>query len=131
VGLVPPPTIESFYKFCGDRKLMAAKCLRCKKVFVPPRSACIHCGSQTLEWAEISGKGRLVTYTVIHIAPAQFQSQAPYAIGIVEFSEGTRLPGMIRGVKLEDVKIGMELRTDFETSAGAEWPEWPRYFFTA
>jgi uncharacterized OB-fold protein len=129
MALTPPATIESFYKFCAEKKLMGVRCSRCKKVTAPPRSVCFHCGSSELFWTELPGRGRLVTYTVIHLPPAQFQALAPYAIGIVELTDGVRLPGMIRNVKFENLKIGMELRTDFETTIPQEWPQWPRYFF--
>jgi len=127
--LTPPSTIETFYKFCAEKKLMGLRCNRCKKVTVPPRSLCSHCGSSDLACAELSGKGRLVTYTVIHIASPQFQAFAPYAVGIVEFSEGAQLPGMIRNVRFEDLRVGMDLSVGFETTIPAQWPQWPRYFF--
>jgi len=121
--------METFYKFCSERKLMGLRCNRCRKITAPPRSLCSHCGNSDLVWTELSGKGRLVTYTVIHIAPVQFQAFAPYAIGIVELGDGVRLPGMIRDVRFENLKVGMELLVDFETTIPSEWPQWPRYFF--
>ena len=131
MAATPAPTIENFYKFCAEKKLMGVTCAGCKKVIVPPRSLCPHCGSSKMNWTELPSKGKLVTYTVIHVSPAQFQELSPYAVGIVEFGDGVRLPGMIRNVKLEDLKIGMELQTDFETTVPSEWPRWPRYFFRA
>ena len=127
--LDPPPTIESFYKFCTEKKLMGVRCAKCEKITVPPRAICAHCGNTNLGWIELPSRGRLVTYTVIHVAPPQFEALAPYAIGIVELAEGARLPGMVKNVNLESLKIGMELQTDFETSTSNEWPQWPRYFF--
>ena len=127
--LSPPPTIESFYKFCAEKKLMGLKCGRCRKITVPPRSSCAFCGNSDLDWTELPNSGRLVTFTVIHIPPAQFQAFAPYPIGIVELADGVRLPGMIRNVNPENVKIGMELQVDFDTTIPSEWPHWPRYFF--
>jgi len=129
ITLTPPPTIESFYKFCVQKKLMGLRCGRCKKVTAPPRSVCAHCASSDLSWTELPSGGRLVTYTVIHLPPAHFQGVAPYAIGIVEFGEGVRLPGMIKNVKFENMRIGMKLQTDFETTVPNDWPQWPRYFF--
>lgn len=129
MATAPPPTIESFYRFCAERKLMGVTCTRCKKVTVPPRSLCPHCGNSDMNWTELPRRGRLVTYTVIHVPPAQFQELAPYAVGIVEFAEGARLPGMIRNVKPGNLKIGMELQTEFEATVPSEWPKWPRYFF--
>jgi uncharacterized OB-fold protein len=71
-----------------------------------------------------------MTYTVIHFPPTQFLALAPYAVGIVKLSEGTQMPGMIRNVKLEALRIGMSLKVDFETAILKEWPRWTRYFFT-
>lgn len=96
---------------------------------VPPRSACAFCGSTNLVWAELSGKGRLISYTVLHFAPAQFQNLAPYAVGIVEFAEGVRLMGMVRNAAFESLKVGMDLQVDFDTAVSKDWPQWPRYFF--
>jgi len=124
-----PFTIESFYKFCAEKKLMGVKCTRCKKITVPPRTVCPHCGNTDQIWTELPNRGRLVTYTVIHVPPPQFEALAPYAICIVELTDGVRLPGMVKNVKLENLKIGMELKTEFETSTSNEWPQWPRYFF--
>jgi uncharacterized OB-fold protein len=131
LATTPPPTIENFYRFCAERKLMGVTCAGCKKVIVPPRSRCPHCGNSDMKWTELPNRGRLVTYTMIHVSPAQFQDLAPYPVGIVEFAEGVRLPGMIRNVKLENLKIGMELQTEFEANVPSEWPQWPRYFFRA
>jgi uncharacterized OB-fold protein len=77
----------------------------------------------------MKGRGKLLTYTVIHFPPSQFQALAPYAVGILQFEEGPRLPGMIKNVKLEDLRIGIELAIGFEATSPKEWPKWPRYFF--
>ena len=71
-----------------------------------------------------------MTYTIIHFPPSQFQAIAPYAVGIVKLSEGVQMPGMVRNVKPEDLRVGMNLKVDFETAIPKEWPRWTRYFFT-
>ena len=109
---------------------MAGKCLRCGKIHLPPRPLCDNCFSQDFEWVEAAGKGRLLTYTVIHIAPPQFQALAPYAVGIVQLENGLRLPGMIQGVTPEKLKVGLPLKIDFGVCNTAQpWPQWPRYCF--
>jgi uncharacterized OB-fold protein len=125
-----PFTIEQFYKFLANGKLMAGKCQRCGKIHLPPRPLCDNCFSQKFMWTEVSGKGKLVTYTVIYIAPQQFQALAPYAVGIVQLENGLKIPGMISGVASEQLKIGMDLTIDFGTcSTKQAWPQWPRYCF--
>jgi uncharacterized OB-fold protein len=125
-----PFTIEQFYKFMSQKKLMAGRCLKCGKIHLPPRLLCDNCYGQQFEWMQISGKGKLVTYTVIHVAPQQFQALTPYAVGIVQLENGLRIPGMIPGLTQEQLKIGMELTLDFGTcSTSQAWPQWQRYCF--
>jgi uncharacterized OB-fold protein len=125
-----PFTIEQFYKFLAQSKLMAGKCTKCGKIHLPPRPMCDDFFGTEFTWTEISGKGKLLTYTVIHVAPPQFQALAPYAVGIVQLDSGLKLPGMISGVPHEQIKVGMELAIDFKAcSAGQTWPQWQRYCF--
>ncbi len=124
-----PFTIESFYKFVSERKLMAAKCSKCGTLLLPPRPVCTKCLSTDFKWVELKGKGKLLSYTVIHVSPKQFQSMAPYTVGIVELEDGPHLPGMVRDVEPEKIRVGMDLIVDFYPSIPSEWPLWPRYFF--
>jgi uncharacterized OB-fold protein len=125
-----PFTIEQFYKNMLQGKLLGAKCKKCGKVHLPPRPLCSDCFSKEFEWIELPQKGTLLTYTVIHIAPPQFQGMAPYAVGIVQLESGVNIPGMIRGIAIEQIKIGMPLTLDFGTCATTQpWPQWPRYYF--
>jgi uncharacterized OB-fold protein len=123
------PIIENFYRFCAEGKLMAVKCKQCGSLICPPRNICPSCYGTESEWTELKGRGELMTYTVIHFPPGQFQALAPYAVGILKLDEGPKLPGMIKHVRLEDLRIGMRLLVDFEATLPREWPKWPRYFF--
>ena len=126
-----PFTIEQFYRNVNQGKLLGGKCTKCGKVHLPPRPVCDDCYSKVFEWTEIPSTGRLMTYTIIHIAPTQFQSMAPYAVGIVQLANDLKVPGMIKGVALEHIKIGMQLMMDFGKCPEAQpWPQWPRYCFT-
>jgi len=82
------------------------------------------------EWKEISQTGNLLTYTIIYVAPTQFQSISPYPVGIIQLEDGLKLPGMIKATALDQIKIGMQLKIEFEAcQAGGQWPQWPRYHF--
>jgi len=124
-----PFTIEQFYKYVNQGKLMGGKCKKCGKIHLPPRPLCDKCFSKEFEWVEVPQRGKLLTYTIIHVAPPQFQSMAPYAVGIIQLENGLKIPGMIREVAPEQIKIGMELIIASETSTATQWPQWPRYYF--
>ena len=125
-----PFTIEQFYKFIAEGKLMAGKCLKCGKIHLPPRPLCDNCYNQTFTWTPMPNKGKLLTYTVIHVAPQQFQDDAPYAVGIIQLENGAKLPGKIVNVPDDQLKIDMTLTIDFKTCSNTQtWPQWPRYCF--
>jgi len=121
-------TLESFYKFCAHKKLMGARCKSCRAILAPPRALCPRCGSTDMQWTELKGTGKLLTYSVVHVAPSAFQSFVPYAVGIVLLTEGARLPGMIR-TDLKDLKIGLDLKVAFDLTQSESWPSWARYYF--
>jgi len=125
-----PFTIEQLCKFMNEGKLMAGKCKKCGKIHFPPRQLCDECLSNEFEWTQIPTMGKLLTYTVIHIAPAQFQAMAPYAIGIIGLDNGLKIPGMIKNVPLDKIRIMMPLCMVIEPCSGTgQWPQWPRYHF--
>lgn len=108
---------------------MALKCTSCKHTMIPPRAICPKCHSSASSWIPLSDRGHLVSYTVIHSAPPQFQPLAPYAVGIVELDqEGVRIPGMIKAVKFDEIEIGMRLAVDFEPAPETS-SKWTRYYF--
>jgi uncharacterized OB-fold protein len=123
------PTIENFYRFCRERKLMGVKCGKCGAVFVLPRVTCPKCHSVSMDWIELRGTGKLLSYSIVYVSTPEYQSQTPYAVGIVELDEGARLSGVIRNIKHEELKIGLNLVVDFEENPSQEWPQWPRYVF--
>jgi len=127
--LSEPFTIESFYRHVGEGRLTAARCLNCDSMLLPPRPLCPVCLASDMEWLELGGKGKVKTFTVIHIAPREFRDNAPYAVAIVELEEGVRITGQVRGVRSEEVEIGMEVEIAFESNESGEWPSWARYHF--
>jgi uncharacterized OB-fold protein len=126
-----PFTIEQLYKFMNEGKLMAGRCKECGKIYFPPRQLCTECLSKEFEWTQIPTQGKLLTYTIIHVAPTQFQAVAPYAVGILRLDNGLKIPGMIKGVPLDQTRIGMPLSIILEAckTTTQQWPQWPRYHF--
>lgn len=111
----------SYERFINERKLMGSKCQKCGVLFVPPRSICIKCYSNEMEWVEMKGKGKLAAFTCIAIGPPfmikeGYDRQHPYISGVVELEEGVRVVARIEGVdgsKPETIKIGTPLQVEF------------------
>jgi hypothetical protein len=62
---------------------------------------------------KLSGKGEIVTYTIIHVAPENFEEQVPYPVAIIQLDEGPRVTAQIVDCPIEKVKIGMRVEGTF------------------
>lgn len=99
-----------FVEYLGQGKVMATQCKKCNRKYFPPRMDCPYCIDSEMEWVEVNGKGKLLTFTQVHYGPLGFEEDAPYVLGIVEFSEGVRILSRIsKSIDPETIKIGMEL----------------------
>ena len=116
-----PFTAASFAQFLSERKLMAARCMRCGSLWCPPRSICNKCNSDDMEWIELQGKGKLAAYTCIAVGTSSMIAEGydrnhPYVSGVVELDEGTRADARIEGVdgtKPETIKIGTPMKVKY------------------
>ncbi len=91
----------------------AEKCKKCGKVHFPPRVVCDNCGMHGFEHYQLPYEGEIVTYTVIHVPPTPFSDEAPYAMAIIELTDGTRVTSQIADCKLDDLHIGQKVRLEF------------------
>jgi uncharacterized OB-fold protein len=94
-------------------RLEAAKCRGCGLVCFPPRVICPRCGSREFDKAKLAGSGKLLTYTIIRVAPQQFEDQAPYAVGIAELDDGVRLTAQIVDCDFSKLAVGMRVKVEF------------------
>ena len=62
---------------------------------------------------KVSGKGEVVTYTIIHAGPEYFEEQVPYPIAIIKLEEGPQVTAQIVDCKIDEVKIGMKVESTF------------------
>jgi uncharacterized OB-fold protein len=102
--------IPQRYNLIGD------KCGSCERVFFPPKESCPYCRRKSMgkmDQIKLSGKGEVVTYTIIHVGPEDFEEQVPYPIAIIKLEEGPRVTAQIVDCKIDEVKIGMKVESTF------------------
>lgn len=111
VNFSPATRVAAFADHLREGRLMASRCTKCGQRSFPPRADCERCLSPEFEWVELSGRGRLVTWSRISAAPAGFEAYAPYVLGVVDLDEGGRALAWLGDSLGEDaLRIGMELR---------------------
>ncbi len=94
-------------------RMEAGKCTKCGEILFPSRLVCPFCGNKEFDKINLSGKGKLLTYTIIRTAPEGFGDFAPYAVGIVELKEGVKVMGQITDCNPETLKTGDQLVAKF------------------
>ncbi len=106
-------SIPRFWREIRQRyKGIGTECGVCNRVYFPPREVCPDCGRDSLgdmKEREISGKGKVLTFTEVHEPMPDFEILSPYIMAIVEMDEGVRMTGQLVGVEFEEVKNGMEV----------------------
>ena len=62
---------------------------------------------------QLSGKGKIFSFTRIHVPPSGFEEQAPYTMVIVELEEGVKITGQLVDSSFDDVNIGDKVEVAF------------------
>jgi len=94
-------------------RLEAVRCHGCGKVTYPARRVCPQCRGGELETIHLSPTGTVVTSTVIHVAPAEFAMETPYAVAVIETPEGARLMAQVADADLSNVRPGLRVSLEF------------------
>lgn len=94
-------------------RLEAYKCKKCGKIVFPRRLVCPECGHREFEKEILPDTGKVVTFTVIRVAPSQFSDEAPYALAIAELTNGVKLTAQLADCDVDEIKVGMEVRIEF------------------
>lgn len=111
---VPHPTALSkpFWDACNRKVLTVQRCVACGSHVFIPQSFCPRCLDTDLVWVESSGRGVVVSYTVIWRAQTPAFT-APYVVAIVRLDEGYEMLTNIVDAELSDVAIGARVGIKF------------------
>ncbi len=91
-------TFKDFNASLRKNKLLALTCGSCGKHTCPPKLVCHECGSTDLESTALSGKGKIVTFTVSYVTALGREGEAPVLITMVELEEGPWILGNLVGI---------------------------------
>ncbi|NIO10454.1 MAG: hypothetical protein GTO40_21585, partial [Deltaproteobacteria bacterium] len=83
---------KPFWDAAAQEKLVMQRCGQCQAYVWCPRSHCMECGSNKLEWTSVSGRGTVFSFTVIRQVvgrgAAAFEKEIPYIVAWVDLEEG-------------------------------------------
>jgi uncharacterized OB-fold protein len=115
--VVPKPTPETapYWDAAREGVLRIQRCKSCGRHYFYPRSFCRYCTSVNVEWTDVSGRARLVSYIINHRPLPPFASVSP-VIALVELDEGPCMMTNIVGIEPspENLPLDMRLKVAFE-----------------
>jgi uncharacterized OB-fold protein len=118
LGLEPVPTPDTlpYWQAALEGRLAIQACNTCKRYFFYPRSGCPNCGSTDVEWRDVSGRGRLISYVINHKPLPPADPKEPQINALIELDEGVRMVSNLVGVPPEPdmLPLGSEVTVDFD-----------------
>jgi hypothetical protein len=103
--------VNDFIDYLEEGKVMGTRCQDCGQAFFPPRADCYKCLSSNMEWFEVKGKGRLISYSQLKYAPVGFDDDLPYSIAVLDYGDYKVFGRIADDVAENQITIGMEMET--------------------
>jgi len=109
---VPVPDTQPFWDAAAAGRLLVRACTACGKAHHYPRPICPFCSSDTTQWKDALGRGRIYSYSVMRRVPV------PYAIAYVTLDEGPTMMTNIVDCDLDAIRIGQVVKVVFKPTDG-------------
>jgi len=114
---VPDEVSKPFWDACNERRLVIQNCKTCKRLQFPPEKVCAECGSANdLEWREMSGRGTINGYIVIHDSRLRsWVPEQPYNVAVIELEEDPTINffSNLPGTPVDEVPVGAKTQVEF------------------
>ena len=119
----PDALTEPFFAAGAEGRLLLATCDGCGEMRLPTSPACPSCLGEGYEWNEVSGRGTVYTFAIMHQRyHAAWEPDLPYNIAVVELDEGPRMPANIIGIENDEIAVGMPVEVVWEREGEAPVP---------
>jgi hypothetical protein len=101
-----------FWDAAREGKIVAQRCSGCQRLRHPPRPMCPWCHSLQFEITDLSGRGSVYSYSILH-HPQNPAFEYPVIAVLIELEEGVRILSNLVGLEPDGVRIGMTVAVDF------------------
>ena len=64
-----------------------------------------------MEWFEVAGSGKLVSYSQLQFAPVGFEKDVPYGIALLDYGDFKVFGRLAKEIPAEEIQVGMEMTT--------------------
>ena len=128
-GVIPDELNKPFWDAANEGRLVIQNCKACNRLRHPPAPTCDQCGSgDNMEWKEMSGRGKIYNYGVVHDCPVRLlQEDLPFNLAVIMLDEdpGIQMYSHLPGTPVDEVPVGGSVEVVFEATANGQMvPEW-------
>lgn len=114
----PIPEVDQqlapFFAAAKEHRLVVQRCTGCGAHRFPPRELCSGCLSTEGTWVEVSGRGEIFSYNVMHqIYHPAFAAAVPYAVVVVKLAEGPKMISNLVDCPVSEIRIGAPVEVVF------------------
>lgn len=118
----PNPATEPYWSAAARGEFLLPRCGQCGRFHHHPRLWCPYCWSGELRWEKPSGRGILVTYSIVHQPPSPCFTP-PYVLAIVRLDEGPQLMCNVVETELGELRCELPVEVTFEARGEAALPQ--------
>jgi hypothetical protein len=103
--------VNDFIDHLEEGKVTGTKCKTCGKTYFPPRADCYNCLDSEMEWFEVSGSGKLLSFSKLEYAPVGFEGDLPYTIALLDYGDYKVFGRTDPSIPYENLSVGMKMKT--------------------
>jgi uncharacterized protein len=106
---------KGFWEGIKQHRPVCQRCTQCGTWLWHPLVQCPQCLSFALGYDEITGRGKVLSYSIVRYNPSPVWADAvPFVLATVEMEEGVRMKFHLVNCAPDDVKVGMSVRMIFK-----------------
>lgn len=113
------PETRPFWTAAKQGRLDLPFCKSCNHPIWYPKAFCGACGSLDVEWRQVSGEGKIYSYTQVHRGEGPYRDVENYVLALVDLDEGARVLTNIVDADPASLTIGQRVRVVFHEAGDA------------
>ncbi|UCH57024.1 MAG: Zn-ribbon domain-containing OB-fold protein [Candidatus Bathyarchaeota archaeon] len=121
---IPMSKTKKFWDGIEIGEIRTTRCKKCGATHFPPVADCPDCGSSSMEWIKLSGRGEIEAFTHVIARPTSFQNREPYTIVIGRLVDGVKVLAWLREAEITDVEVGVKVKLTVGTTVEGETTYW-------
>ncbi len=101
----------TFYEGLRQGRIMATRCGKCGRTFLPPRPYCGWCFADIQGWVEVKDEGIVKSFTIVYMPFIGQPTKPPYCYALIVLDGcDTELHHRLDEIDFKDVHVGMRVK---------------------